>query len=402
MARNQTTRTIQDPGRLPRRGWALAVVLMGGMLGGGFTATAADRTAWLTGPALVRQLDQPVGVVWSGAPLRDSLERLSFSVARPRRLAVMLDRRVDPGQKLDLELNDVSLRDAIMQIAGHCDLGVSLFGPVVYLGPRHVTERMRTLVALRNEDVRQLPRRQQRIFTQLRPWRWDELTTPRALLASLETETGISIGGRARVPHDLWPAMDLPPLSLVDRLTLLGGAFDLTFRIAPNGRSVEWVPIVPPVFLERSYSYPQRGGRLPKGLVELVPQATLDIANDRLIVRGRLEDHEIVTDFLQGKLVGLAGRARNHAPPGEKVFTLVVEPQPVGPLVRQIARQLGLELTFNQAALEAAGVSLETVVSFDVQSVSLDQLLQAALEPAGMTFSRRGKAVEVRPAPATR
>ena len=402
MARNQTPSTTQATRRLLRRRWMLATALVGGVLGGSLPATAADRITWLTGPALVRQMDQPVGVAWSRTPLRDSLERLSVSVARPRRLAVMLDRRVDPGQKLDLELNDVPLREAIMQIAGHCDLGVSMFGPVVYIGPRHVTERMRTLVALRNEDVRQLPRRQQRTFMQLRPWRWNELTTPRALLGSLEKEMGISIGGLARVPHDLWPAMDLPPLSLVDRLTLLGGAFDLTFRIAPNGRSVELVSIVPPVFLERSYSYRQRGGRLPKGLVALVPQATLEIANDRLIVRGLLEDHEIVADVLQGKLVSSAGRAQNHAHPGEKVFTLVVEPQPVGPLVRQIARQLGLELIFHQAALEAAGVSLETVVSFDVQSVPLDQLLQAALKPAGMTFSRQGKTIEIRPASAGR
>jgi len=314
----------------------------------------------------------------------------------------MLDRRVDPGQKLDLKLNDVPLREVFLQIAGQFDLGVSMFGPVVYIGPRHVTERMRTLVALRNEDVHQLPRLQQRTFMQLRPWSWNELSTPRALLESLETEMGISIGGLAHVPHDLWPAMDLPPLSLVDRLTLLGGAFDLTIRIAPDGRSVELVPIVPPVYLERSYSYQQRGGRLPGELVSLVPQATLEIANNRLIVRGRLEDHEIVADFLQGKLVGRAGRAQNHAPPSEKVFTLVVEPQPVGPLVRQIARQLGLELTFNEAALDAAGLSLETVVSFDVQSVPLDQLLQAALEPAGMTFLRKGKAIEVRPAPTSR
>ena len=310
----------------------------------------------------------------------------------------MLDRRVDPGQKLDVELRNVSLREAITQVARRCDLDVSVLGPVVYLGPRTVTERLRTLAELRRGDVRELPRRRQRAFVEARPWHWDDLATPHELLAGLAEETGVAIRGRERVPHDLWPAMDLPSLSLTDRLTLLGAAFDLTFRIAPDGRSVELIPSEPAVVLQRDYPLVRRGRAITKQLANLVPDAAIRVERGRLIVRGRLEDHEIVADLLDGKSVRSVERPRGKMPAGEKVFTLTVEQQPVGPLVRQLCEQLGLDVRFDQAALDAAGISLDVIVSFRVQQVGLDELLRAALEPAGMTYTKQGGAVEVRPA----
>ena len=58
---------------------------------------------------------------------------------------------------------------------------------------------------------------------------WDELAEPRTLLAALARENGLEIEGLDRVPHDLWPAADWPPMSLVDRLTLIAQACVLVF-----------------------------------------------------------------------------------------------------------------------------------------------------------------------------
>ena len=45
------------------------------------------------------------------------------------------------------------------------------------------------------------------------------------------------------MPHDLWAAADLPPISLVDRLTLIAIQFDLTFKVAEHGKRLELVPV---------------------------------------------------------------------------------------------------------------------------------------------------------------
>jgi hypothetical protein len=361
---------------------------------------AAEPIDWLTDAALAGQLERPFDGSWSGVPLRDIVMSLSTVVTHPKRLAIMLDRRVDPGQKLDLKLHNVTLREAITQVARRCDLEVSVLGPVVYLGPQTTVERLRTLAELRRLEVLELPRGRQRAFVNARPWHWNDLTTPRELIAGLTEETGVAIRGHERVPHDLWPAADLPPLALSDRLTLLGSMFDLTFRIAPDGRSVELIPVEPAVVLERSYSLAQSRRGLTKQLASVVPEAAIRVENGQLIVRGRLEDHELVADLLQGKSVRRVERRRAGAPAGEKVFTLTVKQQRVGPFIRQLCKQLGLDARFDQAALDAAGVSLDTVVSFRVQQATLDELLRAALEPAGMTFSRQGRAVEIGPTPA--
>ena len=53
-----------------------------------------------------------------------------------------------------------------------------------------------------------------------------------AELAQLGQRSGVEITGLEQVPHDLWAAADLPPISLVARLTLIAVQFDLTFKVA--------------------------------------------------------------------------------------------------------------------------------------------------------------------------
>lgn len=53
---------------------------------------SGPATPWLTGPALARQLAEPVAVVqWSGTRLRQVVQGISAN----SRVAILLDRRVD-------------------------------------------------------------------------------------------------------------------------------------------------------------------------------------------------------------------------------------------------------------------------------------------------------------------
>ena len=65
------------------------------------------------------------------------------SLSRAQRVAVLIDRRVDPNQKLDLQLSGVPMDAALQQIADRCGLGVSRLGAVVYLGPPPAADHLR-------------------------------------------------------------------------------------------------------------------------------------------------------------------------------------------------------------------------------------------------------------------
>ena len=243
---------------LPR----IAIVLAWLCSSGLHAQAAPAPPAWLAGAALQERLAQPSAeVYWSGLPLRQALSRFS----RAARVAILVDRRIDPGQKVDLSLSTMPLREALDQIAEHLDVGMSLPGALVYYGPAEVASRLWTLAELRREEARRLPASAGRKFLQAERLAWPDFATPRDLLTQLASQSGIELLGLEQVPHDLWAAADLPAIPLVDRLTLIAVQFDLTFRIADSGDRVTLVPVPDDVAIVRSYP----AGREPEALAAL-------------------------------------------------------------------------------------------------------------------------------------
>lgn len=317
---------------------------------------AAAAGTWATGPALQQRLTQPVDIVWTNNPLRKALESLS----RAQKVAILLDRRVDPGQKVDLSVRAAPLESVLQLIARHCELGVCRLGAVVYLGPPQATSRLRALAALREEDVRRLPPAAGRKFLQLKALAWEELAVPRDLLAQLGQENRLEVAGVNRVPHDLWPAADLPPMSLVDRLMLIAIQFDLTFEIAADGASLTLIPI-PDNFAGTSEQ--------PEHVVAPPPPKTKRPPREP---------------------AGGPGKIR--------VDRMSVQQQPVGAVLKQLAERLKLDLRIDYKAIEEAGISLDQRVSATVENVTIDELFREVLKTTPLTFRRTQKVIEIGPA----
>jgi len=375
--------------------WKLVLPAMLGPFGLAAAGSEAPGD-WLTGSAFELQLAKPVDVFWSGTPLRQAVGSLS----RSRRVAALIDRRVDPGQELELRLRGLPLDEVFRQIAESRGLGLSWLGPVAYLGPNRVTSRLRTLAELRRQEVRRLPSAASRTFLVPKRSRWDDFATPRDLLAQLADESRIEISGLEQVPHDLWAGADLPPLSLTDRLTLIAGQFDLTFQIAADGSAVALVPVPDDVAITRSYP----GGSEPDELADrwaaLVPESRIKIVGGKIYLRGLLEDHERIEDDLRPPRRPKLAQPRAGEDEPQKRYT-VPEGKgkgQLGPVLEQLATTLELELRLDRQALEQAGISLDEPVSFSAKDATLDELLEAVLKPAGCAFRRQGNVVEIRPA----
>ena len=200
---------------------------------------AGEKTHWATGTTFQRRLNDLVTIRWANIPVRRAIGRL----AEVKHVAILLDRRVDPGRKLTLSLRDVTLDAALHDIARRLDLGVARLGNVVYLGPVATAGRLPALAAAFGKDVRRLPPAMQRRFFSTKRLAWDDLARPRDLLAQLARENRLTIEGLDKVPHDLWASADLPPLTLIQRLTLVAVQFDLTFKVAADGRRLSLAPI---------------------------------------------------------------------------------------------------------------------------------------------------------------
>ncbi len=391
---------MRGHGHRMRRGGLLAVGLAGLAAVFCHTLLGDESPKWVTGGAFVKQLAQPAGPTgptWSGTPLRDALGEL----ARAKQVAIVLDRRVDPGQRLELSVENVPLEQVLRQIAANRGLGISIFEPVVYFGPKEAAGRLRTLIALRADDVERLAPGERRKFLATAPLRWGDFATPREVLGQMAEAAGIGVAEPDRVPHDLLAAVDLPPLNLVERLTLVLGQFGLTFEVLPDGRTVRLVPIPDDVALERAYPAGSDPNALARRLAELAPAARIEVAGEKLVVRGLIEDHErIAAPERPGTPPDTATGPKPKPVPIERIRidSLKVQNTPLRKVLREVAGKLDLDFQIDDDALRRAGISLDRLVSFEVKNGTVDALLSRMLGPAGLTFERRDRTVVVRPA----
>lgn len=353
-------------------------------------ADSTKRISWLTAGPLKQQLELPAQVSWTDQTLRGGLTSLS----RAKRVAFLLDRRVDPGQTLELELSDVPLAEALGKIAEASHCSYRLLGTVAYFGPESSARVLRTLAALRVEESRHARVELRNKLLARRGWQWDDLATPRELLDMLAKEAGITIEGLDQVPHDLWAAGDLPSLTWAERLSLIAVQFDLTFEIDAAARRVKLMPIDPKVTIEKTYSGGGDALGVAKRYAQLIPGAEIRVEGKKVMVRALLEEHE-----------GLAGGKREpaaNAPPVTvaigKIARLNVKQIPLRGVLNKLSKTYKLEFKIDEAALKNAGISLDQRVTFEVQDVTLDEALEAALGPVGLKFVRDDTQVTISPA----
>jgi hypothetical protein len=168
-------------------------------------------------------------------------------------------------------------------------------------------------------------------------------------------------------------------------MTLLLAGFHLTYE--PAGRdSIRLVPIPEELVVEKSYTPRASADNAAAELARLVPAAKITLAGRTLRVVASVEDHERIERLLHGESV-----TTTKVTPGQKRYTLTVENQPAGAVVKTIAGQLGKELTYDPAAVE----KLQTKVSFTVKEVPLEELMAKTLGPLGLTYRIEGPALVI-------
>lgn len=339
-----------------------------------------------------------VSIRIAGSPLRDALIRLGRTHGR----SVFLDRRVDPSQPVEINVQSVPLMEAITRIARKFDLGATRLGTVAYVGPDFATARLRTLCALRWADVEAGGASWRNRLSAPIVLNWPRLATPRSIFQQIARKSGVQILDLDRVPHDLWPAGDLPALPAVELLTLIGNGLDLTFAVSQDGRAVHLVPINPPVSIEKRYSIRPRRRSDFEALIRHVPNASVKLGRHGIRVRGRVEDHQRVVRWLNGD--SQVHSATSKAAPAVSSdgvvqrHSLKVRNQPLSRVVRRLVDQLSADIQFDEPALGEAGLSIDAPVTVDVRDAPLDELLQKLVAPAGLRILRVGDTYRIVPA----
>jgi hypothetical protein len=375
--------------------------LMYVITGGAQVASASVPRPLLLAQRTVRSSQQTASIHWGQVPLRDAVARASGVFGE----AILVDRRIDPTRRVTLHVDSVTLDELLQSLAASHALGTSRLGQLRYLGPSSAAAQLRTVAVVRGDEVSTLPTALAASLERAERLTWPRLTDPRKLISSVAIQRGWRIARAERIPHDLWPAGSLPPLSATEQLTALLIGFHLTFKVNAITRTLEIVSLEP-VSIERRYSLVGRQRNKVALLQRELPPGVVRVAGNSVVVEGRVEEHERVYELLEGVSKSLSqsltGTGRGDLQPPvqstKQVYTLRVEEQPVGVILRQLAERLQWTIEIDNAAIEAAGLSLEMRISFAVEKCSQEELLEAVLQPAGLDFRTDGDRIRIVPA----
>ena len=255
-----------------------------------------------TGRALTQALEQRRALTVQAMPLRQLLTDLQ----QQTEICIVLDRRIDPSQRLTLTTELMPTLRVLQQVAAAVpDADVSVNRSFVLIGPESAAQRLRTLCE-RNRAMILEARREfdQDVYEQLslrKRFSWDELSHPRDLLRQLAEGRRLTIRGADLVPHDLWHAGQWPAMTFAEAATLLLSQFDLTYRIDVATAALEIALIPDVVAIAQSHRVPRRWQESDRRrLAAQFPDLNFEWNRSSVSVAATYEQQQHIASMLSG------------------------------------------------------------------------------------------------------
>jgi hypothetical protein len=352
------------------------------------------RVEFLTGQPFEDALDRPVSLVWQDQAIRDGLRRLMAA----QRVSILLDRRIDPGRTLSLQLRNVPLRELLGLVATECGAQAVVIGSVIYLGPPSTAARLRTVLELQSDALRNealVPARRSQELLRRSTREWSDLETPAAIINDIAKQYGLRLAADSFIPHDLWAGAALPSLTADQQLLLVLGQFGLSVEWLENGQAIRVVPMPENPRIQRELQV--RTGSATEALTKLeaaFPDAEITLTGRRLRASGTVEQLEAMEQMINPSRTVPRSIPK---PPGQTVFSFEVRSAPLSAVMQRLTEQAGLQFDYDAAELRAAGISLEAKLDLKLQNASTDELLHGLFDRFDIVFEREGPRVKLRP-----
>lgn len=327
---------------------------------------------WRSGRELQQALSAPVNLQSSQESPRDFFRRLGQS----QQIALFLDRRIDPSSARDFNPPPRSLLSIMTLAADRSGATPVQFGDLIYVAPADVGAVLPDALQKLRNQVKGLPGEARKRWQRSQPLVVPRLTKPSDLLRELAVANNISLEGLEKIPHDLWPEIRTPSLTLTERISLVLFGFGLWPELSADGESVRLIEFPVPIELTRMYST-KKSKELVHWARQYAPHANLVAKSGSCTVTGSpLDHHQIALWIAENEAVDDA------APAGSQKVVSLHATASAGAIARQVADQLKLEFVCDPAAMER----LEKRVEINVDRVSYHELMKQVLADTGLSF----------------
>ena len=329
----------------------------------GTGVSPAKTSTALTGKKLKRRLKQPVSVSWTDAPLASRLK----AFAAKNQFAIFIDRRVDPGTKLNTKRVNVTIEQLLLDVASEHSIGMCQVDDLIYIGPTATAHALPIL-------WRTIPRGS-KSATRLE---WDTLSRPRELLESISQSGKYRLKGIEQIPHDLWGQGSLPPLTSSQQAAIVAVGFGMwPSADESDSRGLQLVPFKLPSHGKIEFSRSSRDvsstGSLTESLKQKFTDVKFKVSRDRVRMSGPPESMYAAKAFL-------IRRNQIKAPDAKSIhFTLRTSANRLQ-ILRAVAKQTGRELVFDPSL----GDLLDQQVKIECHQINLNELVDQILSDSGL------------------
>ena len=329
-----------------------------------------SEVEWLRGRELDRALLLPRSVDWDNARLGPRLHELS----RRQKIAVFIDRRVDPTRRATFTIRDATWEQLVWQLAAEYEVGVCRLDNVYYFGPVDVCRSLPVLF----ERLKVQMSRDRKEFES--DWRrksdvhWRRLGQPLKLLEQAARRRYISIENPGKLHFDLWDEQHLPKMSFIQQAVLLVVGFDCWLEAREKGR----------VLYLTDYPQPE-SGTLTVGNVQDARAVTRKLAEEFPDSRVRHLGRSVT---LQGSLNDIARMRRkiidDQRPfAGENSYSTFAlqATNSRGVILQSLCRQLGVELQYEPELKRLLDERIELKID-----ATAPEIIEKVLHGTGLSF----------------
>jgi hypothetical protein len=376
--------------RLPAKRLALLLGLVLCSSGEG-----ADPPRFVTGSLFSQHLNRSLLANRDYGPLHDILEHLS----EERRIAIQLDRRIDPDSLVRVDVQSQFFDAGIEQLVQPVPAGVSIVAETLFVAPPEVARTLRTRIDLRERELDallnsnlgrkfDLARRQE--------LRWGTLTAPRELMQLVAERYKLKIENPDVIPYDQWGSGVIAHPNACEALMILATQYDLEVDWR-SGTQVRLVPQTSHPMLKTEHAVRGRSSQEALALVrERFPDLDAVAKRERLIVTGLVEQQEEVSILLGNRS---ARRATSEVTGtlAHRRFTLRMADRPFLELVEVLEKQ-GVQVNRDEQQLEQAGINLKKRISLELENATAQEMFEKACSPLGLDFRIEGARIDLFPA----
>ena len=360
------------------------------------TVCCQTGVAQVTGAKFQMACERSISVSGGDAPLLDVLSR----VGNDQQVAILLDRRIDPTQLVGSDLRRMKLQTLVGNLASQADGGLSVVGDTFYVGPSANIRRLRTLIELRELELRAASAPAgRRLFELLhrKELHWEDLAEPRQLVVDVASQYQLQIEGVENIPHDLWRKGMVAHPNGIESLMLLLSQFDLSFEWTKDFEGIQIVPTPANPTVDRAHT--PRGLSLPdavKAVHEAFPDISAKPTGKTLEIAATVEEHEALEVLLGEKKVASSLPTRKPVVLANQRFTLRSRGQRFDLLLETLILD-GVDIEYDVGAFDQASIDMTTPIQLDLQQATIQQLLDAMTSQVAVDYTIRQNKVILQP-----